>query len=245
MVQRAGRIDRLGSPHKVLTIYNMFPEEALEDLLGLVQSLTQKIETINQTGFLDASVLGEVVTPKDFNTLRRIADEDAGVIDEEESFLELASSEAMLAELQKVLATEAQKWITDLDDGIHSGLQRRNAQGVFFYFKAPHPDGGSYHYWRYYDLRRREITDNRYQIMQLIACGPETPRFPRLTTRWTSTTSRRKSSRTSWATSINNGRRRWYPNQWPKNRLWRPRSSPKTSIIPTTTARSCGSCANS
>ena len=178
MVQRAGRIDRLGSPHKVLTIYNMFPEEALEDLLGLVQSLTQKIETINQTGFLDASVLGEVVTPKDFNTLRRIADEDAGVIDEEESFLELASSEAMLAELQKVLATEAQKWITDLDDGIHSGLQRRNAQGVFFYFKAPHPDGGSYHYWRYYDLRRREITDNRYQIMQLIACGPETPRFP-------------------------------------------------------------------
>jgi SNF2 family DNA or RNA helicase len=177
MVQRAGRIDRLGSDFDELTIINMFPEAALENLLGLVQSLTSKIDVINQAGFLDASVLGEVVTPRDFNTLRRIADEDDAVIAEQESFLELASSEALLAELQKVLATEAAKWITDLDDGIHSGLERHDTQGIFFYFTAPHPDSGRLHYWRYYDLHRRAIIDNRYQIMQIIACGPETPRF--------------------------------------------------------------------
>ena len=51
MVQRAGRIDRLGSSFDVLHIYNMFPERALEELLGLVRSLTAKIEVINQTGF--------------------------------------------------------------------------------------------------------------------------------------------------------------------------------------------------
>jgi superfamily II DNA/RNA helicase len=107
LVQRAGRIDRLGSSFDVLRIYNMFPERTLEDLLGLVRSLTAKIEMINQTGFLDASVLGEVVTPHDFNTLKRIADEDNAVIEEQESFLELASSEALLAELQKVLCTDA------------------------------------------------------------------------------------------------------------------------------------------
>ncbi len=178
MVQRAGRIDRLGSPFTQLTIYNLFPEKALEDLLGLVQRLTAKIDVINQTGFLDASVLGEVVTPRDFNTLRRIAAEDHGVIDEQESFLELASSEALQAELQKVLATAAAHWLTDLDDGIHSGLQRPHARGIFFYFTAPHRDGGRHHFWRYYDLRRRHIVDNRYQIMQLIACSPETPRVP-------------------------------------------------------------------
>lgn len=178
MVQRAGRIDRLGSNFDVLTIYNMFPEEALEELLGLVERLTSKIDIINQTGFLDASVLGEVVTPRDFNTLLRIAGEDNSVIEEQESFLELASSEALLAELQKVLATQAAEWLTDLDDGIHSGLERRETKGVFFYFTAPHPDNGRAHYWRYYDLDRRTIIDNRYQIMQIISCGPETPRFP-------------------------------------------------------------------
>jgi len=178
MVQRAGRIDRLGSSFDVLTIYNLFPDRALEALLGLVKSLTSKIDIINQTGFLDASVLGEVVTPRDFNTLRRIADEDNTVIEEQESFLELASSEVLLAQLQKVLATEAQRWLTDLDDGIHSGLERRNARGMFFYFTAPHPEQGRSHFWRYYDIAQNRIIDNRYQIMQIIACGPETPRFP-------------------------------------------------------------------
>ncbi len=178
MVQRAGRIDRLGSVFDVLTIYNMFPDRALEVLLGLVKSLTSKIDMINQTGFLDASVLGEVVTPRDFNTLKRIADEDNSVIDEQESFLELASSEVLLAELQKVLATEANRWLTDLDDGIHSGLERRDARGMFFYFTAPHPEQGRIHFWRYYDNAQNKIIDNRYQIMQIIACGPETPRFP-------------------------------------------------------------------
>jgi superfamily II DNA/RNA helicase len=177
MVQRAGRIDRLGSLFDILHIYNMFPERALEELLGLVRSLTAKIEVINQTGFLDASVLGEVVTPRDFNTLRRIADEDNAVVEEQESFLELASSEVLLAELQKVLSTDAQRWLTDLDDGIHSGLERRDTKGMFFYFTAPRESGRA-HFWRYYDLTTRKIIDNRYHIMQIIACRPDTPRFP-------------------------------------------------------------------
>lgn len=178
MVQRAGRIDRLGSPFEQLVIHNLFPEKELEELIGLVASLTQKIDTINQAGFLDASILGEVVTPRDFNTIKRIAEEDESVIDEQESILELASSEAMLAQLQKLLATEARSWITDLDDGIHSGIHRGGMRGVFLYFTAPHLDGQSrQHFWRYYDLNRREITDNRYQIMQTIACSPDTPRF--------------------------------------------------------------------
>lgn len=177
MVQRAGRIDRLGSLFRDLSIYNMFPERALEELLGLVRSLTAKIDVINQTGFLDASVLGEVVTPRDFNTLKRIAEEDNAVIEEQESFLELASSEALLAELQRVLSTDAQRWLTDLDNGIHSGLERHDRKGMFFYFAAPRESGRA-HFWRYYDLATRRIIDNRYQIMQIIACSPDTPRFP-------------------------------------------------------------------
>ncbi len=177
MVQRAGRIDRLGSRFELLAIYNMFPERALEELLGLVRSLTAKIDVINQSGFLDASVLGEVVTPRDFNTLKRIADEDTSVIEEQEAFLELASSEALMAELQKVLSTDAQRWLTNLDDGIHSGIEQQHAKGVFFYFTAPR-EGGRAHFWRYYDLESRKISDNRYQIMQIIACSPDTPRFP-------------------------------------------------------------------
>ena len=39
MVQRAGRIDRIGTNFDVLWVYNMFPDEGLERLLGLVHEL--------------------------------------------------------------------------------------------------------------------------------------------------------------------------------------------------------------
>jgi hypothetical protein len=56
-------------------------------------------------------------------------------------------------------------------------LQRGDTRGMFFYFTAPR-DSGRAHFWRYYDLKTRKISDNRYHIMQMIACGLETPRFP-------------------------------------------------------------------
>jgi superfamily II DNA or RNA helicase len=81
MVQRAGRIDRIGSEFPALWIYNMFPDEGLERLLRLVENLSRKISDIDRTGFLDASVLGEAVHPHNFNTLRRIMEEDGRVVE--------------------------------------------------------------------------------------------------------------------------------------------------------------------
>src|SRR5439155_22350380 len=119
MVQRAGRIDRIGTTFKTLWISNMFPEEGLERLLGLVQSLSLKIADIDRTGFLDASVLGETVHPRNFNTLRRIQEEDGSVIAEEEQFTELASNEFLLQQLRTLLNKEGQEALDTLPDGIH------------------------------------------------------------------------------------------------------------------------------
>ena len=43
MVQRAGRIDRIGTEFETLWIYNMFQDQGLERILGIVQSLSIKI----------------------------------------------------------------------------------------------------------------------------------------------------------------------------------------------------------
>lgn len=177
MVQRAGRIDRIGSKHPRLWVHNMFPEEGLERLLNLVESLSRKIETIDRTGFLDASVLGENVHPRNFNTLRRIMDEDGSVVEEQEQFAELASNEFLLQHLLSLLNAGARKMLEELPDGIHSGLARDGEKGVFFYFTAPGSGAeGSRHFWRYYDIARDRVLDNRFLIANLIACSPDTPR---------------------------------------------------------------------
>ncbi|MBI3304429.1 MAG: helicase [Deltaproteobacteria bacterium] len=176
MVQRAGRIDRIGTDFDTLWIYNMFPDEGLERLLGLVESLSRKIADIDRAGFLDASVLGETVHPQNFNTLRRIRDEDGSVIDEEEQFAELASSEFLVQQLRALLDAGGREMLESLPDGIHSGLAKAGAKGVFFYFQAETPPGGTQHFWKYFDLKDQRIIDNRYILANLIACNTDTPR---------------------------------------------------------------------
>lgn len=177
MVQRAGRIDRLGTEFDTLSIFNMFPDEGLERLLGLVESLTTKISSIDQAGFLDASVLGETINPRNFNTLRRIRDEDGSVIEEEEQFTELASNEFLKQQLQGLLDAGGKDMLESLPDGIHSGLIQPGSRGVFFYFQATSQQNEVYHFWKYFDLKENRIIDNRYVIANLITCDKETPRI--------------------------------------------------------------------
>jgi SNF2 family DNA or RNA helicase len=177
MVQRAGRIDRIGAKFPVLYIHNMFPDAGLERLLRLVQRLTERINRIDQAGFLDASILGETVHPRNFNTLRRIRDEDGTIIEEEEQFGELASNEFLLRQLLDLLRASGNEMLESLPHGIHSGLVKPGAKGVFFYFEADRPGrNGRYHFWKYYDLATGQVTDNRYVIASLITCSPDTPR---------------------------------------------------------------------
>jgi hypothetical protein len=154
----------------------MFPDEGLEKLLGLVESLSRKIEGINQTGFLDSSILGETVNPRNFNTLRRIRDEDGAVIEEEEQFTELVSNEFLLQSLRNLLNTEGRDMLEELPDGIHSGLVRPGNKGIFFYFQGRPENGERLHFWKYYDMKTKEIIDNRFIVANLIACEKDTPR---------------------------------------------------------------------
>jgi SNF2 family DNA or RNA helicase len=178
LVQRNGRIDRIGSPYDEIGIYNLFPEDALEALLHLVERLTSRISTIDDLGLLDGSVLGEVVHPRTFNTLRRIRDEDGAVLDEEEARAELAGPEMLLKHLKEMLGQSTDAALDTLPNGIHSGLRRDKCNGMFFYFQAPRSDGqGKRHFWRYIDAAAHAIQDNRYEVAQLITCPPEEPRY--------------------------------------------------------------------
>lgn len=172
MIQRAGRIDRLGTPFDILNIYNFFPEKGLEKLLKLVKKLQHKLTQINDTIGLDSSVMGEVADPKTFNTLDRIAAEDHAIIAELEAFGELAGNELMKQQLAQFLKAFSASQIDSIPDGIHSGKDRGDmGAGVFFYFRAD-----DNHFWRFFDVGYNRILDNRLDIFKRIYCRPDTPR---------------------------------------------------------------------
>lgn len=66
MIQRNGRINRIGSLHEEIFIYNFRPTEQLESYLQLVSKLQDKINLIRYTIGSDQSILDEEPIPQDF-----------------------------------------------------------------------------------------------------------------------------------------------------------------------------------
>jgi ERCC4-related helicase len=77
MIQRNGRVNRLGSAHKEVFIYNISPEAKLEEYLQLVQRLEGKINLIRNTIGTDSPVLDEKENPIEYtDSLKDIYSED-------------------------------------------------------------------------------------------------------------------------------------------------------------------------
>ena len=77
MIQRNGRINRLGTPFKKVYTYNISPEKQLEEYLKLIHRLESKIKLIRSTIGTDTPVLDESENPLEFtDTLRDIYSED-------------------------------------------------------------------------------------------------------------------------------------------------------------------------
>jgi hypothetical protein len=169
MVQRTGRIDRLGSPHERITVHNFFPEEGLGELLGLMERLAEKIRAIDRNVGLEASVLGERVNPREFNALRRIEEEDQTVTGELEAETDV-SGEFMRQVLADHLKEYGPERLERIPDGVHSGFAS-GRPGFFFHFRVRGEN-----LWRLYDLESAEILDSLLTIYRRVRCTKDTKR---------------------------------------------------------------------
>lgn len=171
MIQRAGRIDRIGSPFATIHIYNFFPEDELEDLLRLVNILQNKIINIDKSVGLDQSVLGEIIHPKVFGIIRRIKDKESSVLDELEADV-FGGGEIFYQPLRAYIKKRSIQELEELPDGIHSGIDKKKIRGIFFYYKY----GNDFHFWYMHDLGNGVNITNKTEILKFILCNEKTPR---------------------------------------------------------------------
>ncbi len=176
MVQRIGRIDRIGSPHDVIEVYNFIPEDSLEDLLGLMERLRTKLDAINRSVGLDASVLGEAPNPMDFNTLKRIAEEDQQVLDTLESESELTIGEFLLEDLMQFLKSLGEERLSAIPLG--RGTARRAPAGVpKGFFAAFRHIQTERHYWLFQTETGQYLT-RKLEAIRPIRCTANEPPAP-------------------------------------------------------------------
>ena len=175
LIQRAGRVDRIGSPFAQILLYNVFPEAELESLLGLVQRLAVRIAQIDQTVGLDASVLGEVISQRSLEQLRQLHRKDQSLLRDLERQAELVSTEEMKFPLINYIQQIGERVVAEIPLGIHSGkhyIARDARPGTFIAFSA-----GDRHFWRFYPDDGSEPKKNIRSLYAMIVCTRDEPRL--------------------------------------------------------------------
>jgi len=165
MIQRAGRIDRIGSPFKKIFVYNFFPEGELEELLKLVEILQNKIIDIDKSVGLDQTILGEEIHPKVFGIIRRIRSKDKKIFAELERDV-FGGGEMFYQPLKDFLKSKGVEELEKIPYGIFSGLKKAKISGIFFYYKY----GNDFHFWYLYDIKTDTILTNKTDILEFIKC---------------------------------------------------------------------------
>jgi superfamily II DNA or RNA helicase len=156
-VQRAGRIDRIGSPHKVVYLVSFLPPERLELHIGLLARLDERFRRIHGLGLGD-----EQVTPltadrqvQTLEQIRRLYADDASVLDEVERTWTLGSTDYMRQPLEAFLTEAGVERVRQIPVGV-SSVRRLPAEwqhgpGAFIAMASPRSRSGERDtYWRFY-----------------------------------------------------------------------------------------------
>ena len=123
LVQRFGRVDRIGTEHSVINLHNMWPDQEVDVELSLTERLHRRIQSFHDVIGLDSKLLSN---SERINASAMYSIYDNKQLPEIDDGLdEVAANQRAVALLQRILDDDPKLWrtITTLPDGIRSALQ--------------------------------------------------------------------------------------------------------------------------
>lgn len=170
LIQRAGRIDRIGSTHKEVYLVNILPvngdeedPKSLAHFLSVMKKLYSRIDLISNTVGIDSTTLGEDASPRDFGIQEAIARNDPGILDVLMEKVEQFTKDP-IETLASIINSKGEKWLEDLPYGI-GAYKNSEREGLFILFRA-----GESYYWvlKYYDGSKESISNPNEIIKTLL-----------------------------------------------------------------------------
>lgn len=142
LIQRFGRIDRIGSDKDVIYGFNFLPELGIERNLGLKQKLKNRIQEIHDTIGEDAALLDrtEQLNEEAMYAIYEQKSKQLSLFDpeEEEELLDLNEAEEILRQLQKNDPGEFER-IANLPNGIRTA-KLSTQKGTYVFCEATDPN---------------------------------------------------------------------------------------------------------
>ena len=187
LIQRAGRVDRIGQKAEEILCYSFLPADGVERLIRLRARVRQRLHE-------NAEVVGTDETFFEDEThdglIRDLFTENSGLLDDQEDDeVDLASLAYQIWKNACDIDPTLKKAIPDMANVVFStkalsAVQSRPAgsggaepdSGVMVYVRTA--DGNDALAW--VDERGRTVTESQHEILRAAACEPPTPNLPRL-----------------------------------------------------------------
>lgn len=181
LVQRHGRVDRIGSRHARVFLRTIFPADRLDQLLNLEQRVLQKIAlaaaSVGVASPVQGGAAGSQVFTETREEIERLLAEDPTLFERGGSASAGQTGEEYRQTLRRELDRDPHR-IAHMPHGVGSGLRRGRTQGVFFcaavgdrtYLRFI-PTNGE---WAYED--EQPIVREIGTCLRLIECDDQTPR---------------------------------------------------------------------
>jgi superfamily II DNA/RNA helicase len=178
LIQRFGRIDRIGSDHDVVYGFNFLPETGLDQNLGLRQKLHNRIQEIHDTIGEDSEILDRTEQLNEDAMYAIYEKKHGGQLslfeDEEDEFLDLNEAEEILRQLRKENPAEYER-IADLRDGIRAA-KTSTLKGQFVFCEASYPErenSKGFQQLFLLDANGAVVSKDIPKILGTIKCRPE------------------------------------------------------------------------
>ena len=190
LVQRHGRIDRIGSQHNRVFMRTIFPADRLDALLGLEERISRKIAMAAASVGIVSPISGVASENRDFSEtkeeIQKLLDEDASLYERGGTEASTQSGEEYRQTLRKAMETRKDE-ILQMPWKAGSGMRKGAEQGIFFCAKV-----GERTYLRFVHTEQnwsssyKEIEDNAGNLadvplieielgrcLRLIECGQD------------------------------------------------------------------------
>ena len=180
LIQRAGRVDRIGQLAEEIFCYSFLPAEGVERLIQLRARIQQRLtENAEVVGTDEAFFEGD-----DANAIRNLYAEQGGVLDDVDDEVDLASYAWQIWKQATENDPELARAVESLPPVVYSARQfaldqARSAalgsaaarSGALVYVKSP--EGNDHLAW--IGSKGETITESQFAILQAAECDPKTP----------------------------------------------------------------------
>jgi len=174
LIQRFGRIDRIGSDYDVIYGFNFLPETGIERNLGLKEKLHNRIQEIHDTIGEDAAILDRTETLNE-EAMYAIYEKRGGQLslfdDEESELIDINEAEELLRQLRRENPNEYER-IANLRDGIRT-TKPSTSKGTYVFCQA-----GRYQQLYLMDEVGNLVTRDIPRVLATIKCGPDVAGLP-------------------------------------------------------------------